>query len=261
MRKIAYVVQLGCIALLLVFAASASAADWGSLKGRFVLDGAAGDPAALNVNKDVEYCGKHKLLDETIQVGDDGALGNVFVYLYLKRGKTVEIHPDLEKAGGPAVLDNKGCRFEPHVLLLRAGQELQIKNSDTVGHNTNFQTLTNPAFNETIAAAAATSKVFEKREAYPSNVVCNIHPWMKSFVLVRDNPYMAVSAADGSFEIKNLPAGEHEFIFWHEAAGNMKKMAVGSGKTSRKGRAKLKITAGDSLDLGEIKVSKAVLGQ
>ena len=232
------------------------------MKGRFVFEGTAEDPAALNVNKDVEFCGQHAVVDETMELGDDGALGNVFVYLYVKRGKSVEVHPDMAKVDQePAVLDNKGCRFDPHVMVLRAQQPLEIKNSDSVGHNTNFQALSNPAFNETIAADGSTTKVFEKGESYPSSVVCNIHPWMKAYVLVRDNPYMAVSAADGSFEISNVPAGKHEFIFWHESAGNMKNLAVGSGKTSRKGRAKLTIPAGETLDLGDIKVSAGVLGK
>ena len=49
-------------------------------------------------------------------------------------------------------------------------------------------------------------------------VVCNIHPWMKAYILSLDHPYMAVTGEDGTFEIKNMPAGQHEFQFWHEIA-------------------------------------------
>jgi len=84
---------------------------------------------------------------------------------------------------------------------------------------------------------------------------------MKSYILIRDNPYMAVSGADGSFEIKNIPAGKHEFIFWQEAVGNLRKLEVGDTKTSRKGRAKLVIPAGKTLDLGAIQVSAKVMGK
>jgi len=256
--------SLGIVAIFLALAtfASATAAEWGSLKGRLIVDGTVAAPAALNINKDTEYCGQHKLLDETIEVGEGGGLTNAFVFLYLKRGKTVDVHPDLESSGSePTVLDNKGCRFEPHVLLVRTEQTLQIHNSDTVGHNTNFQTLSNPAFNETIPSSGSITKIFEKQESYPSNVVCNIHPWMKSFVLVRNNPYMTITGSDGSFEISNLPAGKHEFVFWHESKGNLKKVSLGeAGKTNRKGRAKLEIPAGGTLDLGDVKIAPAVLG-
>ena len=247
----------------LTMVVSASGADWGTLQGRFVLDGDIGKPGAVNVNKDTEFCGKHDLVDETIVVGDGGELANVFVYLYLKRGKSVDIHPDLESPGDePVVVDNKGCRFDPHVVVLRTGQTLEIRNSDAgIAHNTNLTPTQNPGFNQIVPNDSPISKVFMKRESYPSPVGCNIHPWMKGHILIRDNPYMAASGADGSFVIENIPAGEHEFIFWHEASGNMKSVAVGDSKTSKRGRAKLEIPAGDTLDLGEIKVKPAVLGK
>ena len=78
----------------LILVGSAGAAEWGSLKGKFVVDGEAGPSAAINVNKDVEFCGKHDLVDETVVVGDDGGLANVVVYIYTKRGKSLDVHPD-----------------------------------------------------------------------------------------------------------------------------------------------------------------------
>lgn len=238
-------------------------ADWGSLKGRLVFDGDAGEPEPINVNKDVEFCKKHNPKDERLVVGEDGGLANVFIYLYVKKGKSVDIHPDMEAPGDDAVvLDNAGCRFEPHALTVRAGQTFEIKNSDSIAHNTNAGALlSNPSFNNTVPQDAPLVKVFEKQESYPSEFACNIHPWMKSYVLIRDNPYMAVTDAEGNFEIENLPAGKHEFIFWHGPNGNIKSLKVGGTKTSRKGRAKLEIPAGDTLDLGEVKVPAKALGR
>ncbi|MEM8945615.1 MAG: hypothetical protein AAGD11_10570 [Planctomycetota bacterium] len=255
--------SLWMVALLMLAASSpVVAADWGSLKGRLVFDGDAGTPEAINVNKDVEFCSKHKPVDERLTVGDDGGLSNVFVYLYVKKGKSVPVHPDMESPSEEAaVLDNNGCRFEPHAMTVRVGQEMQIKNSDTIAHNTNAGALlSNPSFNNTVPQNEPLSKVFEKTESYPSEFACNIHPWMKSYVLIRNNPYMAVTDSAGNFEIKNLPAGKHEFIFWHGPNGNIKSLKVGGTKTSRKGRAKLQIPAGDTLDLGEVKVSGKALG-
>jgi len=239
-------------------------ADWGSFKGRLIYTGDAGKPKAINVTKDPEFCGKHTLVDEQLVVGDDGGLANAFIYLYLKRGKSVDVHPDYDKlAGKPVVLDNKGCRFEPHAITVYTVQPLEIRNSDQgLGHNTNAQALMkNAKFNDLISNDSPLTKNFKKSESYPSPFACNVHPWMGAQVLIRDNPYMAVTGKDGSFEIKNIPAGKHEFRFWHETSGNMRNLQAGGGKTSRKGLIKVTIPAGDTLDLGEIKVAPSVLGK
>ncbi|MGI9428997.1 MAG: methylamine utilization protein [Bythopirellula sp.] len=255
-----------CITTMLIALAmtqAAHAADWGNLKGRLVFAGDAGTPAKINVNKDAEFCSQFKLVDEVLSVGEKGGLQNAFVYLYVKRGKSVDVHPDMEAPSDKAaVLDNKGCRFEPHAMIIRTGQTLEVRNSDEgVGHNTNASFIKNPAFNQLIAAGSPITKVFEKNESIPAGVACNVHPWMKAYILIRDNPYMAVTRKDGSFEIKNIPAGKHEFIFWHELKGNLAGIDAGGEKTSRKGRAKLTIPAGETLDLGDIKVSAKALGK
>ena len=251
-----------CALAIVASATGSSAQEWGTLTGRLVLDGAAPDPAAINVSKDPEYCGQYNLVEETVVIGKEGGLTNAFVYLYLKRGKTVPVHPDLEAIPAePAVLNNKGCRFEPHALLLRTGQKLRVQSSDPIGHNTNLTLIRGIGFNQSVPMANPLIKTFDKSEPFPMSVVCNIHPWMKAHILIRDNPYMAITGEDGSFEIKNMPAGEHEFIFWHESMGNLKNVSLGSsGKTSRKGRAKLKIPAGGTLELGDIKIAPANLG-
>ncbi len=255
--------SLALVLALVTSATGAQAQEWGSLKGKLVVDGAAPAPLKITPTKDVDYCGHDDLFDETVVVGEGGGLANAFIYLYLKSRDTVDVHPDYESAASePVMLYNKGCRFEPHALLVLTGQELQIHNSDPgIGHNTNASLLKNPAFNEIVSNDSPINKTFEKAEPQPAGVACNVHPWMKAHMLIRDNPYMALTGEDGSFEIKNLPAGEHEFIFWHEGPGNLKNLALGSaGKTNRRGRAKLEIPAGETLDLGEIKVKPADLG-
>jgi plastocyanin len=248
-------------AVVIVFmAGQLTAAEWGSLKGKFVVDGAVGEPPALNVNKDQETCGKHPLVDETVVVGEGGGLANAVVFIYSR--KPIEAHPDFGDAASakPAVLDNKGCRFEPHVLAVRTGQPLQISNSDPVGHNTNAAFVQNSPFNQIIASGTPATITLAKAEPLPATVACNIHPWMKGYLVVQQHPYVAVSNDKGEFEIKNIPVGTHEFVFWHEGKGFVKNQALEGGKTDRKGRAKLKIAAGETLDLGEIKIPAAALG-
>lgn len=235
---------------LLVYSTVASAEEWGALKGRFKFGGSPPEPSALKADKDAEVCGKHKLLSEELVVGADGGLANVVVFV---RDKDVKVHPEMAALKNvKTVMDNKDCRFEPHVVFVQTGQSFVIKNSDTVGHNSNIQTIKNPAENKLIPAGGEAAATFKSDEAIPAAVSCNIHPWMKAWVVIRDNPYAAVSKPDGSFEIKNLPAGELEFQFWHEKAGYLGEATVG-GKAEKmaKGRKKLKIAAGDN-DLGEI---------
>jgi plastocyanin len=228
-----------------------SADEWGTLKGRFVLGGDAAAPAPLTVDKDVQVCGQHKLVAEELVVGEGKGVANVVVFV---RDKSVKVKPELAAAAKEAkpVLDNQNCRFEPHVLFVQAGQELVIKNSDTVGHNSNIATVKNAPSNNLIPAGGEVKATFTKDEAVPAQVTCNIHPWMKGWIVVRDNPYAAVSKADGSFEIADLPAEEVELQFWHEKAGYLGEMTIGGKKeTAKKGRMKKAIKAGDN-DLGEI---------
>ena len=115
--------------------------------------------------------------------------------------------------------DNHQCRFEPHVTMLRTTQTLVAGNKDPVGHNTNLSTLKNPPQNILIPAMGEQKLNFPMDESLPTTVNCNIHPWMKSFVVIKDHPYMGVSDKDGKVTIKNVPAGKWTFQFWQEAAG------------------------------------------
>ena len=250
---------LACVAVLCVTTA-AGADEWGTIKGRFTFGGAAPTAAELKADKDVEVCGKHKLVSEELVVGTDKGIANVVVYV---RDKGVKVNPAAAEAAKTVkpVLDNAGCRFEPHVVFVQTGQELVIKNSDSVGHNSNVATVKNPPSNNLIPAGQQATTSFSSDEAIPAQVTCNIHPWMKAWLLVRPNPYGAVSKADGSFEIKDVPAGEVELQFWHEKAGYIGEMTIG-GKSEKasKGRKKVTVAAGGT-DLGEIVLEPAVFNK
>jgi len=257
MRKTTHAVILG---LLTIFAlsASASAAEWGSLKGRFLIDGTPAKLPPLLVNKD-QYCIDHKPSNDALVVGKDNSLVNVVVFLRPQLGKKIEIHPDYAaKLKEPVVLDNHFCTFKPHIVLARLGQQIEIKNSDPppIGHNTNIELL---GFNQTIPSNNKMEVKDSKDYPLPRPVVCDIHPWMKAHLLSLDHPYMATSGDDGTFEIKNIPVGTNEFQFWHELALYLKNTKFKGGTTDARGRAKLKIEAGKTLDLGDIKVPASAL--
>jgi hypothetical protein len=199
----------------------------------------------------------HKPANEKVVIGKGNSLVSAVVYAFVGRGAKIDIHPDY--AAGlkqPATLDNHFCSFKPRVVTLRAGQPLEIKNSDPppVGHNTNAINL----FNETIAAGETKTKTISKAAPLPTPVKCGIHPFMQGYLLVQDHPYMAVSAEDGTFEIKNVPAGTHEFQFWHET-GYLSGVKTSGGATSNRGRVKLMVEPGKTLKLGDIKVPVSLL--
>jgi hypothetical protein len=252
--KLSVVMAVACLATQV--STFAQAAEWGSLKGRIIVDGTPAKPAPLVVDKD-QFCIDKMPTNQAIVIGKDNSLVDAVVYLRVATGQKVDINPEYEaKFKEPVPLDNSGCSFHPHVTLVRVGQSLDIKNSDPVGHNTNISLL---SFNQVIPAASDTPVKVSIAGAIPAEVKCNIHPFMKGWMLALDHPYMAVTGQDGSFEIKDIPAGKHEFQFWQEAAGYLKDLTVKGGKTDRRGRAELTIEAGKTLDLGDIKVKASAL--
>jgi len=239
----------------------ATAAEWGDLTATFVYDGKAPAPVKARVDKDVAYCGQFNVLDEAVVVNpDNGGVANLLSFLYVSRtGKKPTVHPDYEKTAKDEVkLDNNKCRFEPHMTILRPTQTLLVGNSDTVGHNTNISALTNPAQNILVPPNGTLKLTFPLEERFPMNVACNIHPWMKALVVVKDHPYAAATDANGKLTIKNLPVGKWTFQFWHETPGYVTEVTMNAKKTTwARGRVELTIKPGMN-DLGEIKLAPSV---
>lgn len=235
------------------------AAEWGTLTGKFVYGGNPPAPLKITPDKDTQVCAMHPLVDESLVVGPDGGIANVVVYL---RTKDPAVHPDYAATASQEVpLDNKNCRFDPHVAVIRTSQPLLLKNSDPIGHNTKGDCFVNPSFNVLIPGGGSVPQKFSAEESLPVKVSCNIHPWMNGWVVVRSNPYATASAKDGSFTIKDLPAGtELEFQFWQEKSGYLKNVSFNGGKADLRGRFKLKLKPGMN-DLGTIKVEPAAFAK
>lgn len=237
----------------LVLALPALGQQWGDLEAQFLLKGTAPTPEKLQVNKDPEFCGKHNLVSENVVVNPDNkGLANVVVYL-MDTAKP-KIHPDYEKdAKAEVTLDNENCRFAPHVAAIRTGQTLVLGNKDPIGHNTKADFFQNPPFNDLIPAKGSIKKTFTKAEATPSKLSCSIHPWMESFLLIREDPYFAISDKDGKLSIKNLPAGEHTFVVWsNKYLSNV--TVDGKATTWARGRVKVNIKPGQN-SLGKVEVT------
>lgn len=144
-------------------------------------------------------------------VGEDGALGNTFVWI--KSGLEGK---KFKTPTSPVALDQKGCIYNPHVIALQTRQTLAISNSDQTTHNVHPLPKVNREWNKSQTAnAPAIERKFSRQEIMLP-VKCNIHPWMRSYINVVDHPFFAVTGVDGSFAIKGLPPGTYTIEAVHE---------------------------------------------
>ena len=243
----------GSIAVLA--AASLMAAEWGHVRGRFAYDGEPPVRKPVTITADKDFCGKHKILDESLVVKPDSkGVANVGIWLYRARGDAkLPVHASYAESAKAVVnLDADGCRFNPHVCLLRTHQTLLIRNRNPIGDSAKIDTLSNPPLNFTLPVDGEVRQTYLNVERLPARVSCSLHPWESGWLLVKDDPYMAVSDADGKFEIQNLPTGKWTFQVWHEYTGYVTQVKIG-GKLSAwtRGRVEVPIKSGDN-DLGEL---------
>ena len=197
--------------------AAAPAADAGAAKGSASIAGkisfAGTAPAAEKIKVSADpYCQKeHKDgLERKVVDVKDGGLKDVFVYV--KSGLTGTYPAPTEAVE----LDQQGCMYKPHMVVLQVGQPLKIKNNDETLHNIHPRPAVNQEFNiGQPRKGMESTKTFDKKEVMIP-VGCDVHPWMRSYISVLDNPFYAVTDEDGKFEIKGLPAGEYEIEAVHE---------------------------------------------
>lgn len=240
---------------------NAQEGEWGHLTGKFVVTGEVPEIKAEDIIKDQAFCLADGVApkDDNLVVGADGGLRDVYVMMYLKSGDPPAVHPSYEAtANEPVVLDNIKCRFVPHAVFLRTGQTFRLKNSDDVGHNFHVKTFRNE-LNVNCPIGDNVDVTLDEADKTPGNVVCDVHPWMDSVILVRDEPYVAISAEDGSFKIENIPAGDWKFQFWHVKCGYMRPLKVDGYKVGRRGEISLSIKDGETLDLGEMQIAGEAL--
>jgi hypothetical protein len=239
-------------------AAASTGTGWGTLKGRFVFAGDPGAPKPLVADKDTEVCSKAgmKLLDRSLLV-DPSTKGLANVVVFARKASRVK-NPVPET---PLVFDQKQCEFLSPVFAARVGQPIDVRNSDPIGHNTN---IAGTAFNQLVPAGQGTVYKPESETGMPTMVTCNIHPWMKAYAVFRKDGYVAVTAADGSFSIADLPAGETiELQVWHERSTGPNG-AVGLDKPelkwTPKGRFQIKLEQDEVKDLGTLEVPASAIG-
>ncbi len=194
--------------------------------GKVTFEGKAPAPKKINMAAVAQCASQHPqgVFEETFVVGKNKELANVVVSLK---------NPP---AGGkvpaePAVLDQKGCRYSPHVLAVMIGQDILVKNSDPFLHNVHGLPEENPGFNFGQNNIDPGRKIEKMKAVEYFRVKCDVHPWMMAHFAVFNHPYFGVSGADGTFTIKGVPDGNYDVVAWHEKLGeNEAKLSVKDGK-------------------------------
>lgn len=200
--------------------AADTSATTGSLIGQVIFDGEVPELPPLvskgdNI-RDANVCAAADIPDERLIVGPDGGLANVVIFLpQSPAGYTPPAPPK-----SPLVFDRIACRFIPHVLVVRTGQKMVVRNSDPIAHNVHTNPRLNKPHNQTMNAMSVAENPIEyvRPETLPVRVMSDFHVWMQAWHLPLDHPFSTVTDTKGRFEIKGLPAGEHEFRVWHEMA-------------------------------------------
>lgn len=192
-------------------------ATTGAVTGRVVLTGTP--PAAQTIRVDGDKTCATLVpgaarKTESYVVGDGGTLANVFVYV--KTGLEGRSFPVPSE---PVVIDQQRCWYTPRVVGVRVGQPFQVLNSDPLLHNVRAEAAINQPFNQGQPVQGVRySHTFSTDEVMVA-LRCDVHAWMNAWVGVMNHPYFAVTGADGTFSLPNLPVGTYTVEAWHEAAG------------------------------------------
>ncbi|HTO93468.1 MAG TPA: carboxypeptidase regulatory-like domain-containing protein [Bacteroidota bacterium] len=218
----------GAICALVVACACSAAA--GDVTGKVSFTGTAPKGARIMMNADPVCVKQHKtpVTGEEVAVNKNGTLRNVLVYVKEGLGS--------RKFDAPATkveFDQKGCMYDPHVVGIQTGQELDVVNSDPTLHNVHSLSKDNPQFNVAQPKQGMRlAKKFDKPEVF--KVKCEVHTWMGAYIGVFSHPFYAVTGDDGTFHLKGLPAGQYTIEAWQEKYGTqqMKVTVAASGSAT-----------------------------
>lgn len=209
MRSLTCLVVLALVGLSSVYGQTGS-----SITGKVTYEGPPVEMKPLKVDTDFGVCAQQEIMDESILVdAASKGLKNVVVFL-----EGVEAAPDWQPESRP-VMDQVGCVFTPHVVILPLGQSLMVRNSDGILHNFHTYSDLNRSVNLAMPKTMTEMEVEGRRFRRPDFVStkCDIHGWMSGFIVVAEHPYYTVTNDQGEFELKDVPSGRYNLVIWHEA--------------------------------------------
>jgi hypothetical protein len=197
----------------------------GSVSGTVRLAGTAPARPPMPVFKNHEVCGDG-VVDDRLVIGPAGGVRYAVVTIEgVRNGRTPERDLTL-------VLDNRGCRFDPHVQTAEVGQWLDLRNSDPVLHNADARLGPDTLFNVALTPGREVRKPLARAGLVA--ITCDVrHTWMSAFVAVADHPYHTVTDAYGAYEIRDVPPGTYTIRVWHETLGTREQpLTVTAGATA-----------------------------
>lgn len=202
----------------------------GSISGTVKLAGAPPAVKPIEVNKDQNVCGKTKPNESLVVGADKGVQYAVVRLTNIKKGKKLD-------TSAKVVLDQKDCRFIPHIVVVPIGATLDIKNSDSITHNVHTFGFENDPINK---AQPTSLPVIPTKFEFPETIKtqCDIHKWMGAYIVVADHPYVAVTDAKGQFKLTDVPPGTYKLEIWHET------LATTTQEVTVKGGADTAVSAG-----------------
>lgn len=191
----------------------------GTIKGSVTYSGKIAVPPAHKTGKYKKACGP-EVANETV-VMDKNGLKNAVISI---SGKGLQGKPR------EYVMDQKNCRYEPHVVAMPKGSTLEIRSSDPFNHNIHTYSFDNDPINLMFTPGQTVNQRFDEPEII--KVECDLHSWMSSWIHVAENELFALSKEGGTFEIPNVPPGSYTLNAWHEVLGSTKQaVKVGDGVT------------------------------
>ncbi|MBI1906267.1 MAG: hypothetical protein HYS20_08545 [Rhodocyclales bacterium] len=200
----------------------------GSIAGAVSFTGAVPPPRSLPITKDNQVCGSGNREIVEVNVAGGKLAGAVVYVSKIDKGKAWG-------AAAAPILDQKGCAFAPEVLVVQKDVDLTIRNSDPVLHNIHTYEIIGKVrrtmFNVGQPDKGDIKQSIKVRRANAVKVECDAHDFMHGWAFAADNPYAAVTRADGSFTLEDVPAGDYEVKVWHPVLGEQ------SAKVSVKGGA------------------------
>ena len=195
--------------------AVSSAGHAAAIKGTVQYVGAPVAPKKVSVTVDQFVCGKDKDAEDLV-LSPQGGVRNAVVSL-----ASAPAGARWEFSAAPVFLDQKQCAFTPRVILVPAGGTVEFLNSDRLLHNIHSSGKANPVFNRTQPKARTIPITFAKPEVV--RIGCDLHGWMRAWIVVMEHPFHAVSGPGGEFSIANVPPGQYTLNVWHETLGTVTK--------------------------------------
>jgi plastocyanin len=208
-------------AVALVFWLIAAPLSAATIKGIVRYTGGPVERKKIPVTIDQYVCGKEKESEDLLLSPANGIRNAVASLQNPPAGVKTETETRV-------TMDQKQCVFVPRVIIVPAGGTVEFLNSDRLLHNVKSAGKENPPFNRAQPHARSISFTFKKAETL--RVDCDLHSWMRGWVVVAEHPFYAITNEQGEFILDNVPPGKYNLQIWHETLGSAtQQVVVGEG--------------------------------